>query len=75
MSLMQTTLLNFFPQHGRYYLQLMLTTIHDSVDEAMEKAFELYPTSYFSSWHETSSECWMDVVNSGRIVGKIVEIE
>jgi len=45
------------------------------VDSAMHKCFMLFPDASFSSWNETKSETWLDIVDDGQIVGKIFELE
>jgi hypothetical protein len=55
---------------------LTLSTVleeYEDLDSAMNDCFLVYPDASFSWWNEDGEETFMDVIDGGNVIGRIIE--
>ncbi len=51
------------------------SVLYGNLDDAMTDIFIEHPEADFSLWNEDMVHSWMDILEGGKIIGKIIEME
>lgn len=46
---------------------------YDDLDSAMNDCFLVFPDASFSWWNEAGEETFLEVIDGGNVIGRIIE--